>query len=45
MFSPDARVTTMRFADRYVCHVIDDALLDPELTRALDLVLCNAYEI
>jgi hypothetical protein len=30
MFNPDAQVTTMRFADRDVCHVVDDALLDPD---------------
>ena len=30
MFNPDAQVTTMRFADRYVVLVIDDALLDPD---------------
>jgi hypothetical protein len=30
MFNPDARMTTMRFADRHVCYVIDDALLDPD---------------
>jgi hypothetical protein len=30
MFDPDARVATLRFADRHVCHVIDDALLDPD---------------
>jgi hypothetical protein len=29
MFNPDAQVATMRFSDRHVCHVIDDALLDP----------------
>jgi hypothetical protein len=30
MFNPDARLTTLRFADRQICHVIDDALLDPD---------------
>jgi Family of unknown function (DUF6445) len=30
MFNPDAQVATMRFDDRHVCHVIDEALLDPD---------------
>jgi hypothetical protein len=30
MFNPDARMTTMQLADRHVCYVIDDALLDPD---------------
>jgi len=30
MFNPDARLTTLQFAERQVCHVIDDALLDPD---------------
>lgn len=30
MFNSGARMTTMQFADRQVCHVIDDALLDPD---------------
>ena len=30
MFNPNPKVTTLRLDDREVCHVIDDALLDPE---------------
>ena len=30
MFNPKAQVTTVRFAAGHVCHVIDDALLDPD---------------
>jgi hypothetical protein len=30
MFNPDARLTTMQFADGCVCYVIEDALLDPD---------------
>jgi hypothetical protein len=30
MFNPNPHVTTLRFTDHHVCHLIDDALLDPE---------------
>lgn len=30
MFNPNPRITTLRFTDQVVCHVIDDVLQDPE---------------
>lgn len=30
MFNPNPQATTLRITDRQVCHIIDDALLDPD---------------
>lgn len=30
LFNPGAGLTTTRFTDRHVCHVMDDALMDPD---------------
>ena len=43
MFNPNPRIETIAIAGRHVCHVIDDALVDPDALVALAVTHADAF--
>lgn len=43
MFNPNPRIESVPIAGRHVCHVIDDALLDPDALVALAAAHADAF--